>query len=558
MADPALDSTRRPAPSDVVSVPAPRKGLLDALHGKLVAMNARPFFRLIAPSAVMSIALLALGAVAALYLKGLQKASTELLVESINEIEAAEELEVASYELRHDLLSYATTHDASVITDMHHLRGDVDRWLTIASAGVDTPREQTLLDQIKRNDKRMCDDFEQLVTGAGSSPPPLLVERLYGRAESLILKPVGAFRDLTIRQAADASVRHQDVAKRTGVGLILLGSCGAVAGLVLGYGLAKRIHRSIMQLTIPIRDAAGRLDEIVGPITLFSGETFEEVERALKCVAERVANVVSQLRATQLAAIRSHQLASMGQLAAGLAHELRNPLTSMKMLLQPSADDETSVQLDVEDHVVLRQEVERLERTIQAFLDYARPPNLEQRMVDLCELVLQTVEFVRPRAERNGIQIQSNLACGRAMVLADAGQMRQVFLNLLLNAIDASFHGGTIEVRVDHEQGECLAGALQTGSSPSSLVVMEIADRGCGLPEELRDQIFKPFVTTKEGGTGLGLPICKRIVEEHGGVLAAQAREGGGAMFTVALRIAGTTDVPTDSGPLPLPYKPAA
>ena len=365
---------------------------------------------MIAPSAVMSIVLLALGGVAALYLNGLQNSSTQLLAESIGKIEAAEELENVSHELRYDLWRYVTTQDQSVMFDIRHLQGDVDRWLNVAREGVDTDREQALLDQIQRNYERLFQDFERLVRGVEpTAQTPRLVEQLHSWAEDTILKPAGEFRDLSLRQAADASVRHQEIASRMGMGLMLLGSCGAVAGLLLGYALARGIHRSIAQLTIPIRDAAGRLNEVVGPITISSGETFEEVETALQCMAERVGAVVSQLHATQLAALRAQQLASMGQLAAGLAHELRNPLTSMKMLVQPSSDDEATVQLDFQDQVVLRQEIERLERTIQTFLDYARPPKMEQRPVDLCELLLQTVEFVTPR--RIGREYRSGRSC---------------------------------------------------------------------------------------------------------------------------------------------------
>ncbi|MHB8973709.1 MAG: sensor histidine kinase [Pirellulaceae bacterium] len=513
-----------------------------------------PLLRMIAPSAVMSVVLLALGGVAALYLNGLQKSSTQLLIESIAKIEAAEELEIISHELRYELRRYVTSPDESGRVRIHHLQEGVDRWLTVANQGVDTDREQALLDQIKHNYEQLFEDFEHFERrDEPIAQMPLVVERLHSWAEESILKPAGEFRDFTLRQAADASARHQEIADRMGMGLMLLGSCGAVAGLLLGYGLARGIHRSIAQLTIPIRDAAGRLNEVVGPITLSSGETFGELETALQCMADRIGTVVSQLHTTQLAALRAQQLASMGQLAAGLAHELRNPLTAMKMLVQPLSDDELTVQLDIEDQRVLCQEIERLERTIQTFLDYARPPKIEQRRVDLCELLLQTVEFVTPPAHRSGVEIRSNLSCGRVMVQADAGQMRQLLLNLLLNAIEASRGMGTIDVRMFREEDLPGDASPQLTGPGTPKVTIEVADRGCGLPADLGERIFEPFVSTKEGGTGLGLPICKRIVEEHGGTITAQTRPGGGAVFTVELLVAGAIDVPHENESPPQP-----
>ena len=133
------------------------------------------------------------------------------------------------------------------------------------------------------------------------------------------------------------------------------------------------------------------------------------------------------------------------------------------------------------------------------------------------------------------------------MVQADAGQMRQVLLNLLLNAIEASRGAGTVGVRMFREEGRPVDSSTRLGGPGNPRAVIELADRGCGLPADLGERIFEPFVSTKESGTGLGLPICKRIVEEHGGTITAKAREGGGAVFTVELLIAGATEASHES-----------
>ena len=300
-------------------------------------MYMRPLLRLIIPMAVMSVVLLTVGGVSAWYLNQLQMSSARLLSDSIAKVRAAEELEVISHELRYHLRHYLATHDEDERAEVARLQHELDRWLAVAEDAADTDRERALLDQIRQGYERLFADFQHVMHGDEQAEQmPGLVTSLHNWAADAILKPAGQFRNLTRQQATDASERHQAIAEHLGWGLMLLGLCGAVAGLLLGYGLARGIHRSLAQLTIPIRDAAGRLNEVVGPITLFSGETFEELEKELQCMADRVGVVVSQLHATQLAALRAQQLASMGQLAAGLAHELRNPLTSMKMLVQPA------------------------------------------------------------------------------------------------------------------------------------------------------------------------------------------------------------------------------
>jgi two-component system sensor histidine kinase HydH len=501
-------------------------------------MYARPLLRMIIPMAVMSVALLTVGGVAARYLNQLQKSSSRLLSRSIAKVQAAEDLEIISHELRYRLRHYLATHDESERAEVVRLQHEVDRSLSAASAAADTERERALLDQIRHSYERLSADFQRVIGGdERAEQMPGLVASLPNWAADAIMKPAGQFRNLTRQQVTDASEQHEAIAEHLGWGLMLLGLCGAAAGLLLGYGLARGIHRSLAQLTIPVRDAAGRLNEVVGPITLFCGETFEELEKELQSMADRVGTVVSKLHATQLAALRAQQLASMGQLAAGLAHELRNPLTSMKMLVQPSNEDEEAVQLDVADQAVLRQEIERLERTIQTFLDYARPPKLERHPLVLRELLAQTVEFVTPRARRLGIEIRSELPGEVVHLDADAGQMRQVLLNLLLNAIESSGRSGTVDVRMRHEPGPAGEGFAIPAAPRISWMTVEVADRGCGLPSDLGDRIFEPFVSTKEGGTGLGLPTCKRIIEEHGGDIVAQNRAGGGAVFTIRLPV---------------------
>jgi signal transduction histidine kinase len=297
--------------------------------------------------------------------------------------------------------------------------------------------------------------------------------------------------------------------------------------LVAGFGITRGISRSIVRLSLPIQDAAGKLNEIVGPITFSAQAGLEEIEIVLHKIADQIGAVVERLQESRREALRAEQLAAVGQMAAGIAHELRNPLMAMKILVQAAAEADPPT-LAERDLLVLEEEITRLERSAETFLDFARPPEIERRTFDLRLLVGQVLDLVSAQAARQGVQVSCTSGEKRQIpIRADMGQVRQVLLNLLLNALDAAPDGGTISVEIES------TGAGANGS-PGWVTVL-VSDTGRGLPSELGSKIFEPFVSTKPTGIGLGLSICKRIVESHGGQIDAVSRPLGGAEFTIRL-----------------------
>ena len=194
----------------------------------------------------------------------------------------------------------------------------------------------------------------------------------------------------------------------------------------------------------------------------------------------------------------------------------------MKVLVQ-SAKGERVGGLHGRDLEVLDEEMARLEAMLQAFLDFARPPNPQRNPVDLRDVVGQTVEFISTRAKRQGISFRVIERAVPALVEGDYTMLRQVLLNLLLNGLDAMPSGGVIEVNLNEVSGR------------SRGYHLTVADNGDGLPPEPLERLFEPFFSTKETGLGLGLAMCRRIVESHGGKIQASRRNGGGTEFTVWL-----------------------
>lgn len=267
-------------------------------------------------------------------------------------------------------------------------------------------------------------------------------------------------------------------------------------------------------------------------------------------MANEIGTVVASLEVSRREVLRGEQFAALGQMAAGLAHELRNPLTSMKILVQSATERGDAAGLRGRSLEVLLEEITRLEHSIQGFLNFAKPPEVEKRVFELSPVLEQILGLVSTQAALKSIEITYDLPETPTIIEADIGHLRQVLLNLLINAMDATPAGGTIQARIVHDaehpgpqEGE-RAGPTVGGNGTGHWLSIQVLDSGCGLPTDLGDRIFEPFVSTKATGLGLGLSISKRIVEAHGGRITAADRSGGGAEFTVRLPFVGTSPTP--------------
>lgn len=224
---------------------------------------------------------------------------------------------------------------------------------------------------------------------------------------------------------------------------------------------------------------------------------------------------------------RQEKLASLGVLAAGVAHEIRNPLTAVKARLfshQRSFDPQSA---EFQDVVVIGDEINRLERIVQDFLLFARPA--EPRLTTMtAETALREVrDLLAPQCDRQAIQLKLDIQSGEPFQ-ADPQQIKQVLINLVRNAAESIEHGGLITLRARDS-------SARLGGHYRPVVILETEDNGKGIPSDVQKRLFDPFFSTKESGTGLGLSIAARIIEKHGGLLEFQTRPHHGATFGVIL-----------------------
>jgi two-component system nitrogen regulation sensor histidine kinase GlnL len=232
---------------------------------------------------------------------------------------------------------------------------------------------------------------------------------------------------------------------------------------------------------------------------------------------------------------RADRLVLLGTLAAGLAHEVKNPLAGIKgaaQLLRREVNSNPSL-LQYADIVV--HEVDRVNRLIEQLLDLTRPSELNLYALNIHEILDQVLLLEKEAAEGGGITVKKYFDPSLPPIRGDRGQLTQVFLNLVKNSFQAMNGRGSLRVTTRMETDFHIR---EQGRERVKLIWVDIEDDGPGIKEEDLPNIFSPFFSTKNGGTGLGLSICYRIIKEHGGLIRVDSREGEGASFKVSLLVA--------------------
>jgi two-component system, NtrC family, sensor histidine kinase HydH len=491
--------------------------------------------RVAAPTLVLSGVLLVTVVLAAGALYWVQLQADGAIDDALAAAEGAEHLEYVFQACRSHLSDYAMTGQTA---EMQRARGlgmeSGDRLIEVDSLHIST-RGHILIAELRQYTLTLQSAIDQIPVSMPVDARQAAVSHVIDTVlDPQILSRAREERELCVAALHEARTRGRQTVRRAGWALVVLGIAGAGGGTLAGFGIGRRLQRELVELSIPIRTAIGSLNEVIGPVQVASTDNFAGLDAALENIAQRVGQVIERLQSAERERIRNDQMAALGQLAAGLAHELRNPLTAMKTIVDAARRDGRSVSLDDRDLAVLDEEITRLDRALQSFLDYARPPQSAKREVDLGTIAEKTSQLLAGRAEQQAISMSVERPDGPVTALADPEQLRQVLLNLMLNAFDAIGHGGKVTVRVESNG--------QKNTHGRGEAVLTVSDSGTGIPQAVHDRLFEPFVSTKESGTGLGLTICRRIVEDHGGRIEAADGPSGGAVFTVRLPRGGSSN----------------
>lgn len=241
-------------------------------------------------------------------------------------------------------------------------------------------------------------------------------------------------------------------------------------------------------------------------------------------IARQLEESIEELRLMEEQLVRAGRLRALGELTAGLAHEIKNPLASLKGAAEILSDEIRPESPRRRMLDILTKELDRLAALLERFLSFARPRPSTIAEVAVDDFVEPVVSLVEAQARKQNVSLQWQRSGPEAVVRGDKEQLTTLLLNLVLNAIQAMPRGGT--VRIDAERAT---------RGRRGWWMIRVGDDGPGVPPDMRDKIFDPFVTTKEGGTGLGLAIAARVVDAHQGMIELLERAGGGAEFRILL-----------------------
>jgi signal transduction histidine kinase len=312
----------------------------------------------------------------------------------------------------------------------------------------------------------------------------------------------------------------QERERRTGVAIILMPVVAIAVGLI-ATGLAARSLRPVRTLIEGVSRI--RRGDYAANIGVEGEDEIAVLAREFDAMAKALREREAQLQQKQQELIRAERLAAVGRVSAQVAHEIRNPLSSIGLNVEMLQDqlgeshfDSAAEAKEARDLLAsVMREVDRLTEITEDYLRLARLPTPAKRPEDLKKILEEVLGFAREELERAGVKIVSELSDG-IPISAGEGQLRQVFLNLIRNAREAMPAGGTLTVRA---------------APTSALIEVRVSDTGTGIPPEVREKLFEPFFTTKPGGTGLGLSLSRQIVEAHGGRIDVDSAPSRGTTF---------------------------
>jgi signal transduction histidine kinase len=303
----------------------------------------------------------------------------------------------------------------------------------------------------------------------------------------------------------------------------------AVAAVIAMFGSLAGLWmaRALIHPVLLLNQAAKQVGEgNVGIEIKASGiGEIRELAITFNTMSGRLKELIDEITTAQENLIRTEKLYALGEFSSGLAHEIKNPLTSIKMLIQRAEEQEEP--LEGKDLEVIIDEIERIDRTVTRFLRSARQSDLEPTETEINLLVEDVLAITRPKIEKSGVQIMKNLAANLKPVHVDPSGIKQILMNGILNALQAMKRGGqlTVGTGIDGDELRCT-----------------ITDTGCGVKKEDLKHIFDPFFTTKEDGTGMGLAVAWNIAQQHDGRLEIISQENRGTSLILILPYDHTTD----------------
>jgi signal transduction histidine kinase len=460
------------------------------------------------------------------YIYKIQDETYLLMEQNVQSAKMAKELNLSLFEIRAASLTYLFDRSSERIAALQEKQNEFIVLLEKAKASANSEEEDNLLQQIAA----LFSNYQQTLTNALelhrkgyiSQPNALIVHASQDLINTIEEKTNGFISSKESAQAAyGESIKTNDDIIRTA--MYALGCGGIILGLVLGWLIARIILNPIYKLVLKVRDAAG--SEMVEHIKMSPGKELEELDLHINRLIGRINQAHEDLQKNRELLERSSKLAAIGKIAPALAHEIRNPLTAIKMLIyammqEPEINEDKRHDLEIITH-----EINRVEGFLQNFLKYARPAKPQMRMVSIIPEIKDTLQLMQPRLRQSNITLTESHQHENLRIKADPDMIKQIIMNLVLNAVESMGQDGELK----------LTTLVNADDAENQLFQISVSDTGPGIPDEIKDSLFDPFVKGKDQGVGLGLSISQRIAELHRGWISAANNSGKGATFTIHL-----------------------
>jgi signal transduction histidine kinase len=433
----------------------------------------------------------------------------------------AERLRGDLYRQVKEILDRFVSGDRAARQEFEHLGTGVERSLRELRAHAASREEAALIDDVEVAHRRVSrlvrETFSLLGSGARARAMQKVeheLEQVAFREQDDRINRLRAYYDA----ASDRSRRRTVAVGRRGT---LLAATVMVLALLWGGGLLFGIQRWLVRplQTVGRSTAVMSTGDLDHRIQVASMDELGDLARSINGMAQALKQIQERL-------VQAERLAAIGELSSYIAHNIRNPLASIRSSAQ-AALDEPGMPSDVRAHVAsIIKTVDHLNQWVHHFLFVFKPITPALAPGDVNRIVRDAVHVMRPTAERKGVELQLALAPGLPPVPLDAGYLEQAIVSILMNACDAASPGTVL-----------IGSRLVRDGAGVQMVAIDVADSGAGIPHELRQQVFTPFFTTKPGGVGLGLTMAQKIVAAHGGTVALSSRDGGGTTVRISLPV---------------------
>jgi signal transduction histidine kinase len=483
-------------------------------------------YQMIVWSLVTIAIILAGGFLIITFIYRIQDETTTLMDQNVRSAKTAKELTLSLYDIRAASLTYLFDRSPERIAILQQKQSDFIVLLDKAKESANTDEENTLIQQISA----LFSNYQQTLTNALEmhkmgriSQPNKLIVHASQDLINTIEEKTNSFisKNETAQAEYEASIEKNENIIRSA--MYALGFGGIFLGIVLGWMIARIILNPIYKLVLKVRDAAG--SEVVEHIKMSPGKELEELDIHISRLIGRINQANEDLRKNRELLERSSKLAAIGKIAPALAHEIRNPLTAIKMLIYTMMQEPDISKDKLHDLEIITHEINRVEGFLQNFLKYARPARPQMQIVDIVPVMQETLQLMQPRLKQSKITLTEHHEQEKLRIKADPDMIKQVVMNLVLNAVESMGQEGELRFST----------MVKNGDAETTMFQIIISDTGPGIPDDILDSLFDPFVKGKDQGIGLGLSISQRIAELHHGWISASNNRDKGATFTINL-----------------------